>query len=102
MFCFVFCFSKSRKNKKDKKESRKNKKGLQKIWSIDCEEVDESSLDKDQIKSKDKFEDDNEVSSEGDVDISRGEGDIYSSSDEEDEQKVQLQIEQVCTFTHKL
>jgi len=86
--------SKSRKNKKDKKESRKNKKKLQKIGSIDCEEADESSFDKDQIKSKDKFEDDNEVSSEGDVDISRGEGDIYSSSDEEDEQKVQLQIEQ--------
>lgn len=56
----------------------------------------EKNSDTKQIKSK--YPQDEDISSDEEVDISRGEGDMQSSSDDEDEEKLALQTEQVCTL----
>ena len=49
-------------------------------------------------QTKGRHQNDSHVSSEEEVDISRGEGDVQSSSDEEDEENLQFEITQVWTL----
>lgn len=93
IFCYLL-FSKSKRDKKDKKKGKKVKK-LQGTDSDDGENACERNSNLKQIKSKDQLEDDNDVSSDEEQDIGRGEGDVQSSSDEEDEQRLGLQKAQV-------
>ena len=49
-------------------------------------------------QTKERHQDDRRISSEEEVDISRGEGGMQSSSDEEDEENLRFEIAQVCTL----
>lgn len=46
-------------------------------------------------QTKERHQDDSHVSSEEEVDIRRGEGNMQSSSDEEDEENLRFEIAQV-------
>lgn len=49
-------------------------------------------------QTKERYQDDRHISSEEEVDISRGEGSMQSSSDEEDEENLRFEIAQVWTL----
>lgn len=49
-------------------------------------------------QTKGRHQDSSYISSEEEVDVSRGEGDMQSSSDEEDEENLRFEIAQVWTL----
>lgn len=85
--------SKSKIDKREETDGKKlNNKKVQRISSEDGGSTCEKNSDTKQIKSK--YPQDEGISSDEEVDISRGEGDVQSSSDDEDEEKLALQTEQ--------
>ena len=93
----VCIFSKSKKERVAEKDGTKVKRKLQKHDSDYEKSAEERPSNKMHIlRNRKGVEDDDSHSSE-DVDISRGEGDVQSSSDEEDEGQLRLQITEVCT-----
>lgn len=102
-FIFVnifFPFSKVRKEENIKKDSKKVKnKLIKKPHSDEDESADEITSNVKQTKrTKGKHKDGSHMSSEEEVDISRGEGDMQSSSDDEDEENLRLEINKVWTY----
>ena len=101
----LFSFSKTNKEEKLEKKSKKvkRKKKLQKFHHGEEGSSDENTSDMKQAKeTKGGHKDDSHVSSEEEVhtvDISRGEGSMQSSSDEEDEENLRFEIAQVWTWT---
>lgn len=92
-----FFFSKSKIDKREETDGKKlNNKKVQRISSEDGGSICEKNSDTKQIKSK--YPQDEDISSDEEVDIGWGEGDVQSSSDDEDEEKLALQTEQVCTL----
>ncbi|KAJ7380446.1 pre-rRNA-processing protein esf1 [Desmophyllum pertusum] len=86
--------SKARKEENIKKDSKKVKnKLIKKPHSDEDESADEITSNVKQTKqTKGRHKDGSHMSSEEEVDISRGEGDMQSSSDEEDEENLRLEI----------
>lgn len=96
-----FSFSKAKKEEKLEKKGKKvkRKKKPQKSHSGEEESSDENTSDVKQAKqTKGRHQDDSHVSSEEEVDVSRGEGDMQSSSDEEDTENLGFEITQVWTL----
>lgn len=96
-----FSFSKAKKEEKLEKKGKKvkGKKKPQKSHSGEEESSDENTSDVKQAKqTKGRHQDDSHVSSEEEVDVSRGEGDMQSSSDEEDAENLGFEITQVWTL----
>lgn len=96
----IFSFSKTKKEEKLEKESRKvkKKKMLQRFHRGEKESSNENTSDMKPAKqTKVRHKDDSHISSEEEVDIGRGEGDIQSSSDEDDEENFRFEIAQVWT-----
>ena len=93
----IYLFSKEKKEVKPKKgTSKKVKRTLKNLHSSDEESADESVSNIKEVKGKERHVDNDHVSSEEEeVDISRGEGDVQSSSDDEDEGNPELEIIQV-------
>ena len=106
---FVYSYRREKEELKPKQKRKKIKEKLQKFHSSNKESAEKSILNVKKIKSKEKCKDDKnddddddnddeEVSSNNEeVDISRGEGDIESSSDEEDEDIPEIEAIQVWT-----
>lgn len=95
---FSFLISKTKKDEKLENKSKKvkQKKKIQKSHSGEEESSDENTSEIKQPKqTKEKHQNDSHISSEEEVDISRGEGDMQSSSDEEDEGNLRFEIAQV-------
>lgn len=89
--------SKTKKEEKLEKESKKvkKKKKLQRFHHGEKESSSENTSDmKPAEQTKVRHKDDSHISSEEEVDVGRGEGDIQSSSDEEDEENVRFEIAQ--------
>lgn len=89
--------SKTKKEEKLENKSKKvkQKKKIQKSHSGEEESSDENTSDIKQPKqTKEKHQNDSHISSDEEVDISRGEGDMQSSSDEEDEGNLRFEIAQ--------
>lgn len=98
---FFFLISKTKKEEKLENKSKKvkQKKKIQKSHSGEEESSDENTSDIKQPKqTREKHQNDSHISSEEEVDISRGEGDMQSSSDEEDEGNLRFEIAQVWTL----
>ena len=102
---FVYSYRREKEELKPKQKRKKITEKLQKFHSSNEENVEKSILNVKKIKSKEKCKDDKNdddddegVSSNNEeVDISRGEGDIESSSDEEDEDIPEVEAIQVWT-----
>ena len=104
---FVYSFRREKEELKPKQKRKKIKEKLQKFHSSNEESAEKSILNVKKIKSKEKCkddvnddddDDDEGVSSDNEeVDISRGEGDIESSLDEEDEDIPEIEAIQVWT-----
>lgn len=102
---FVYSYRREKEELKPKQKRKKITEKLQKFHSSNEENVEKSILNVKKIKSKEKCKDDKNdddddegVSSNNEeVDISRGEGDIESSSDEEDEDIPEIEAIQVWT-----
>ena len=106
---FVYSYRREKEELKPKQKRKKITEKLQKFHSSNEENAEKSILNVKKIKSKEKCKDDKnddddddnddeEVSSNNEeVDISRGEGDIESSSDEEDEDIPEIEAIQVWT-----
>ena len=95
-----FLFSETKKEEKLEKESKKvkKKKKLQKFHHGQKESSNENTSDMKPAKhTKVRHKDDSHISSEEEVDTGRGEGNMQSSSDEEDEENVRFEIAQVWT-----
>jgi len=89
--------SETKKEEKLEKESKKvkKKKKLQKFHHGQKESSNENTSDMKPAKhTKVRHKDDSHISSEEEVDTGRGEGDMQSSSDEEDEENVRFEIVQ--------
>lgn len=98
---FFFLISKTKKDEKLENKSKKvkQKKKIQKSHSGEEESSDENTSEIKQPKqTKEKHQNDSHISSDKEVDISRGEGDMQSSSDEEDEGNLRFEIAQVWTL----
>ena len=98
---FFFLISKTKKEEKLENKSKKvkQKKKIQKSHSGEEESSDENTSEIKQPKqTKEKHQNDSHISSDEEVDISRGEGDMQSSSDEEDEGNLRFEIAQVWTL----
>ena len=107
---FVYSFRREKEELKPKQNRKKIKEKLQKFHSSNEESAEKSILNVKKIKSKEKCKDDKNDDGDDDddddegmssdneeVDISRGEGDIESSSDEEDEDIPEIEAIQVWT-----
>ena len=102
---FVYSYRREKEELKPKQKRKKITEKLQKFHSSNEENAEKSILNVKKIKSKEKCkddanddDDDEGVSSDNEeVDISRGEGDIESSSDEEDEDIPEIEAIQVWT-----
>lgn len=102
---FVYSYRREKEELKPKQKRKKITEKLQKFHSSNEENVEKSILNVKKIKSKEKCKDDKNdddddegVSSNNEeVDISRGDGDIESSSDEEDEDIPEIEAIQVWT-----
>lgn len=106
---FVYSYRREKEELKPKQKRKNIKEKLQKFHSSNEENVEKSILNVKKIKSKEKCKDDENDDGDDDnddegmssdneeVDISRGEGDIESSSDEEDEDIPEIETIQVWT-----
>ena len=107
---FVYSYRREKEELKPKQKRKKITEKLQKFHSSNEENVEKSILNVKKIKSKEKCKDDKNDDDDDDdnddegvssnneeVDISRGEGDIESSSDEEDEDIPEIEAIQVWT-----
>ena len=104
---FVHSYRREKEELKPKQKRKKITEKLQKFHSSNEENVEKSILNVKKIKSKEKCKDDKNDDDDDDeegvssnneeVDISRGEGDIESSSDEEDEDIPEIEAIQVWT-----
>ena len=106
---FVYSFRREKEELKPKQKRKMIKEKLQKFHSSNEESAEKSILNVKKIKSKEKCKDDKNDDDDDDdddegvstnneeVDISRGEGDIESSSDEEDEDIPEIEAIQVWT-----
>ena len=106
---FVYSYRREKEELKPKQKRKKITEKLQKFHSSNEENVEKSILNVKKIKSKEKCKDDKNDDDDDDnddegvssnneeVDISRGEGDIESSSDEEDEDIPEVEAIQVWT-----
>ena len=106
---FVYSFRREKEELKPKQKRKKIKEKLLKFHSSNEESAEKSILNVKKIKSKERCKDDKNDDDDDDnddegvssnneeVDISRGEGDIESSSDEEDEDIPEIEAIQVWT-----
>ena len=106
---FVYSYRREKEELKPKQKRKKITEKLQKFHSSNEENVEKSILNVKKIKNKEKCKDDKNDDDDDDnddegvssnneeVDIRRGEGDIESSSDEEDEDIPEIEAIQVWT-----